>query len=564
MKLDATVMRTMSRTDFRVLAAVETGMSDHALVPIARITSIARLRHGGCHKILSGLLRDKLLSHDRSHGYDGYRLTNCGYDILALHRLKSRKIIVALGDRVGTGKESDVYLAVNGDGTHVVLKFHRLGRTSFRNVRKKRDYFMHNANRDLPHSWLFLSRISALKEYAFMKALHDAGSYRVPTPIAHDRHVVAMSLVRGVPLYQLRTERVNASQAASVFEQSVETAVRLARHGLVHCDLNEFNLLVDMSGGTQTDSSGNNDHDDAGTHYVRHSGLEVDIPGSLSAHLHRAVDGTGEIVTEAPPAPKELLEDGVTPRPIVTLIDFPQMVSTRHPNANELFDRDVACLRRYFEHKLKCAPDEDEGGWGALVPRWEDLVKTTTSNKNDHRGEKKEQKNTERVDADSDDDGEMLASRFQVRLDEELKASGYSEADRKRDMELHYFANERQYVDAQEEEEEEDSNEEEDTDDDANANENHHPSVAQTPEKTSSETVHPVVEEDEEDKDGSDEDDEIECQRRWERAERTARERVRRHLEQNKLQAKKKGAFRAKNSNKTFVKGRRVANDCLF
>jgi len=103
-------MRTMSKTDFHILKAVETGMRNRALVPIALITSIANLRHGGCHKFLSSLLRDKLLSHDRSCGYDGYRLTNSGYDILALHHLKTKGVIAALGDRIGTGKESDVYV----------------------------------------------------------------------------------------------------------------------------------------------------------------------------------------------------------------------------------------------------------------------------------------------------------------------------------------------------------------------------------------------------------------------------------------------------------------------
>ena len=105
MKLDPTVMRTMSRQDFRVLAAVESGMKSHSLVPAALITSTANLRHGGTAKILSSLLRDKLLSHDQSCGYDGYRLTNCGYDILALHNLKTRGIIAGLGDKIGTGKE---------------------------------------------------------------------------------------------------------------------------------------------------------------------------------------------------------------------------------------------------------------------------------------------------------------------------------------------------------------------------------------------------------------------------------------------------------------------------
>ena len=130
-------MATMSKEDYRVLAAVEVGMKTHNLVPAALCMQIAKLRHGGTGKVMSSLLRDKLLSHDRSKGYDGYRLTNSGYDILALHSLNKRGIVGAIGDKIGVGKESDIYIAVTTGGRQVVLKFHRLGRTSFRAVRRK-------------------------------------------------------------------------------------------------------------------------------------------------------------------------------------------------------------------------------------------------------------------------------------------------------------------------------------------------------------------------------------------------------------------------------------------
>ena len=116
-------------------------MKYHSLVPATLIHSAANLRRGGSNKIVSSLLRNKLLSHDQSCGYDGYRLTNSGYDILALHDLKVRGIVAGMGDKIRCGKESDVYLAITPRNTQVVLKFHRLGRTSFRDVKKKRDYF---------------------------------------------------------------------------------------------------------------------------------------------------------------------------------------------------------------------------------------------------------------------------------------------------------------------------------------------------------------------------------------------------------------------------------------
>jgi RIO kinase 2 len=589
MKLDPTVMRTMNKQDFRVLAAVESGMKGHSLVPIALINSIANLRHGGTNKILSSLLRDKLLSHDQSCGYDGYRLTNSGYDILALHNLKSRGIIAGIGDKIGTGKESDVYVAITPRNTQIVLKFHRLGRTSFRDVKKKRDYFMVNAlsknkkqgtqYRTLPNSWLFLSRTSALKEYAFMKALYDVG-YPTPKPIGQNRHIVAMGVVRGLPLYQLHSNRVSAEQAQSIFEQSAVLAGRLAQHGLVHCDLNEFNLIVDLSGvqskiansGVEgvnrtedLDEEKRDWEDDATEHYVRHSGLPDKFKGALSSNAplqKHGIDGTGEVVEEAPPEPAERLDNG-EPKPIVTLIDFPQMVSTRHPNAKELYERDVECLKVFFGKKLKChvEGETDDERFSGIMPPWEELI--ANSNQDDAE------------DSGEGNDDVTLVSKAQLRLDEELKASGYSEEDAARDSELMYYQahqlSRRGLDDVNEEESDEDGcdddsehelNGEEDDAFDTGANP---VEDDQAPELLDMDKVH--INHDIND-DGASFAGGVSIsgmsrmsQLSHAEVEHIARERVRKHLEDRKRASGRKGAFKTRNSNKSYVKGKRVMND---
>lgn len=73
---------------------------------------------------------------------------------------------------------------MNDEGEVLALKLHRLGRTSFRDVKSKRDYL----GRRSSYSWLYLSRLSALKEFAFMKALGDHG-FPVPQAIDNNRHV---------------------------------------------------------------------------------------------------------------------------------------------------------------------------------------------------------------------------------------------------------------------------------------------------------------------------------------------------------------------------------------
>ena len=59
----------------------------------------------------------------------------------------------------------DIFLAADEHEMQIVLKFHRLGRNSFRQLKNKRDYLQHRKKT----SWLYMSRLSAMKEYAYMK-----------------------------------------------------------------------------------------------------------------------------------------------------------------------------------------------------------------------------------------------------------------------------------------------------------------------------------------------------------------------------------------------------------
>ena len=62
-----------------------------------------------------------------------------------------------------------------------------------------RDYLKNRCTQN----WLYMSRIASLKEYAFMKALHERG-FPTPTPIDANRHGIVMSLVRAYPMVNVR------------------------------------------------------------------------------------------------------------------------------------------------------------------------------------------------------------------------------------------------------------------------------------------------------------------------------------------------------------------------
>uniref|UniRef100_A0A8C4TVJ9 Serine/threonine-protein kinase RIO2 n=1 Tax=Falco tinnunculus TaxID=100819 RepID=A0A8C4TVJ9_FALTI len=275
-KLNVVMLRYLSKEHFRVLTAVEMGMKNHEIVPASLIASIASLKHGGCNKILRELVKHRLLAYERTKTVQGYRLTNAGYDYLALKTLSSRQVIHSVGNQMGVGKESDIYIVANEEEQQFALKLHRLGRTSFRSLKNKRDYHKHRHKM----SWLYLSRLAAMKEFAYMKALHDR-KFPVPKPVDYNRHAVVMELIDGYPLCQVH----HVEDPASVYSELMDLIVNLANHGLIHGDFNEFNLILD-----------NDDH--------------------------------------------------------VTMIDFPQMVSTSHANAEWYFDRDVNCIKEFFKKRF--------------------------------------------------------------------------------------------------------------------------------------------------------------------------------------------------------------------
>lgn len=275
-KLNVVVLRYLSRDDFRVLTAVEMGMKNHEIVPVSLLSSIASLKHGGCNKILRELVKHKLVVYERTKTVQGYRLNYGGYDYLALKTLCSREVIISVGNQMGVGKESDIYIVASPNDEQYALKLHRLGRTSFRNLKNKRDYHQHRKNM----SWLYLSRLSAMKEFAYMKALYDRG-FPVPKPVDYNRHAVVMELINGYPLCQVH----ELQDPSALYNEFMELIVKLANHGLIHGDFNEFNLMLD-----------DQDH--------------------------------------------------------ITMIDFPQMVSTSHPNAEWYFDRDVKCIRDFFAKRF--------------------------------------------------------------------------------------------------------------------------------------------------------------------------------------------------------------------
>jgi RIO kinase 2 len=297
MRLDTKAMRYLTAEDWRTLTAVETGSKNHEVVPTPLIGQISGLR-GGVHKSISALAKVGLIARLKNAKYDGYRLTYGGLDYLALNTYRKRKDVYSVGNQIGVGKESDIFVVADEKGVQRVLKIHRLGRISFRTVKANRDYLRNRSS----GSWMYMSRLAALKEYTFMTALRENG-FPVPEPLAQSRHTIVMSLIDAFPMRQISS----VPDPASLYAELISMILRLTQFGLIHGDFNEFNILIKEE---------------------------------------TTKDATGYSSTES-----------VTLTPI--LIDFPQMVSVDHANAEYYFDRDVECVKRFFERRFHFISDEE-------------------------------------------------------------------------------------------------------------------------------------------------------------------------------------------------------------
>ncbi|MEM2249001.1 MAG: RIO1 family regulatory kinase/ATPase, partial [Candidatus Bathyarchaeia archaeon] len=168
--------------------------------------------------------------------YVGYALNMAGYDCLALNALVKAGILESLGKPLGVGKEADVYDALTQSGERVAVKFHRLGRISFRQTRRLRGYLL-----DRRHaSWLYQSRLAAEREMEALKLVYPCG-VSVPKPIGHNRHVVVMGIIEGECLYRI-TELPSPEETLDEILENVRKAYIGA--GVIHGDLSEFNVII--------------------------------------------------------------------------------------------------------------------------------------------------------------------------------------------------------------------------------------------------------------------------------------------------------------------------------
>lgn len=280
MNLDLSYFDFIRKEEIKVLVAIELGMRNHEWVPTKLIEKIANLKRGNAFKVIQNLLKHKLIAHYNKK-YEGYKLHYTGYDFLALSKFRKNGLLKQVEMKIGVGKESDIYLVRSNEDKLMVLKLARLGRASFKSIKKNRDYLSNKAH----YNWLYLSKIASFKEFSYMTILHQ-NKFPVPVPVAYNRHAILMSFINGFPLNKVKS----IEQPEIGYNTLMDLIEKFAQNGLIHSDFNEFNIMIDNE-------------------------------------------------------------------QRICVIDFPQMVSTNHKEAQFYLDRDVKCINDLFARRFEFKGD---------------------------------------------------------------------------------------------------------------------------------------------------------------------------------------------------------------
>ncbi len=268
--------------DLRILLVIEAAMTKHEFVPKEVIVKFSKLNQEEATFRLDRLHKFRLI-RETKQPYLGYTLNYAGYDCLAINAFVKAGILEAFGKPLGVGKEADVYEALTPEGRRIAIKFHRLGRISFRQTRIKRGWTTEDVN------WLLRSRKAAEKEYEALRLVYPKG-VAVPKPMSQNRHAIAMGAIEGAELAEWR-EIPKPEKVLKEILSNIRRAYLKA--GVIHADLSEYNIIL-------------------------------------------------------------------KPDNHILIIDWPQYVTKKHPNAQQLLRRDIENIITFFKrkHLLKIRTDK--------------------------------------------------------------------------------------------------------------------------------------------------------------------------------------------------------------
>ncbi len=221
----------MGKHSWKILESIFRNLWDYEYVPLQIIAARARLGEEKTRNILR-YLSDLRIVQNKTTEYEGSTFTFLGLSLYSLHRLVRKGLISAIGKVMGEGKESAVFNCFSEKYGECVVKFHKVGHTSFKKVKEKRDYG------DLHFSVLAIR--SARNEFRALKKLEGLA---VPRAYAWEGNAVMMELIDARELFKVRLTNPH-----DVLEMILEEVRKFYTRGIIHGDLSQYNVLVNPEG----------------------------------------------------------------------------------------------------------------------------------------------------------------------------------------------------------------------------------------------------------------------------------------------------------------------------
>jgi RIO kinase 2 len=228
----AKVVKNLEPEDYKLLKVLASGLKQHESLTRKEITTYSKIHENIVDFRINRLHNMKLIRKNKG----GFTLLMMGLDTVALKMLVDKDIIIAMGKPIGIGKESDVFEAITSREQVRALKFFRIGRISFREVRRRRTFI---GKEDI-HQWLLVNIDAAKKEYNALNRLRHSG-IRIPVLYYRAMHCVVMNRIDG-----LRLVNIHELEDPKITLQNILHDIGTAyKYNMINSDLSEYNVLLD-------------------------------------------------------------------------------------------------------------------------------------------------------------------------------------------------------------------------------------------------------------------------------------------------------------------------------
>ncbi len=223
------LVSSLNKSDFKILKVFASSLKTRQFLNLSTLSQYSNLNQRLVEHHLERLVKSGLVGKSNI----GFRLLVTGLDIYVLKILSNRNTITSIGPQIGIGKEAEIYLAHDWQEKDKILKMFRLGRSSFKQIKRKRDISTSTS------SWLLLNIQTAKREYDILNYLRQS-STSFPTPLYRSFHCIVME-----PFYGTRlADAESLDDPQSVLEKIISN-VKIAYHnGYINGDLNEYNIMV--------------------------------------------------------------------------------------------------------------------------------------------------------------------------------------------------------------------------------------------------------------------------------------------------------------------------------